>query len=58
MCFRVLSGQTGLLVLQESRVLVEFEERTELKGVKEKGDIQAQLELPERKETLERTVPR
>lgn len=58
MCFRVLLGQTGPSVSQESRALLVFEERTELMDVRERGVIQALQGAQERRETLERTVPR
>lgn len=45
-------------MLQESRVLLEFLERTELQDAKGRGDHQACQAALERRETLERTVPR
>lgn len=51
-------GQTGPSVVQESRALLVFEERMELMDVRERGGIQAQQGALERRETLERTVPR
>lgn len=52
----VLSVQTDLSVSQESKVLLEYEERMEPLDNKEKGDLQDLKALLEIRETLERTV--